>query len=56
MITRKAFLNYYTREGMNEIEFTEAESNVSDLCMEYKQYEYVDDENSEEEEGEEELS
>ena len=52
MIARKAFLNYYTGEGMDEMEFTEAESNVSDLCSEYKQYEEIDDENGEEEYGE----
>ncbi|KAL5100060.1 hypothetical protein RYX36_004387 [Vicia faba] len=28
----------YTEEGMNEMEFTEAESNMNDLVAEYQQY------------------
>ncbi|KAJ2780998.1 Tubulin beta-6 chain [Coemansia javaensis] len=35
---RKAFLHWYTDEGMDEMEFTEAESNLNDLINEYKQY------------------
>lgn len=31
MYKRKAFLHWYTGEGMEEMEFTEAESNVQDL-------------------------
>ncbi|CAF1376030.1 unnamed protein product [Didymodactylos carnosus] len=31
MFRRKAFLHWYTGEGMDEIEFTEAESNMNDL-------------------------
>jgi tubulin beta len=38
MFRRKAFLHWYTGEGMEEIEFTEAESNLADLISEYQQY------------------
>jgi hypothetical protein len=31
MFRRKAFLHWYTGEGMDETEFTEAESNMNDL-------------------------
>ncbi|KAJ3066743.1 alpha-tubulin [Podochytrium sp. JEL0797] len=41
MMKRKAFLHWYTGEGMDEMEFTEAESNMADLCSEYQQYESV---------------
>jgi tubulin beta len=46
MFRRKAFLHWYTGEGMDEMEFTEAESNMNDLLAEYQQYEEagVDDE------------
>ena len=37
MIRRKAFLHWYTGEGMDEMEFTEAESNMNDLVSEYQQ-------------------
>ncbi|CAH8561698.1 unnamed protein product [Schistosoma mattheei] len=39
MFRRKAFLHWYTGEGMDEMEFTEAESNMNDLLMEYQQTE-----------------
>lgn len=50
MFRRKAFLHWYTGEGMDEMEFTEAESNMNDLISEYSQYEQagVDDEFAEE--------
>jgi tubulin beta len=48
MFRRKAFLHWYTGEGMDEMEFTEAESNLHDLISEYQQYQ----EASAEEEGE----
>lgn len=35
MFRRKAFLHWYTGEGMDEMEFTEAESNMNDLVSEY---------------------
>ncbi|KAI8549495.1 hypothetical protein RHMOL_Rhmol06G0029100 [Rhododendron molle] len=45
MFRRKAFLHWYTGEGMDEMEFTEAESNMNDLVAEYQQYQdaMVDD-------------
>merc|ERR1712138_31454 len=45
---RKAFLHWYTGEGMDEMEFTEAESNMNDLVSEYQQYQ---DATAEEEES-----
>ncbi|XP_063631247.1 tubulin beta chain-like [Cydia splendana] len=49
MFRRKAFLHWYTGEGMDEMEFTEAESNMNDLISEYQQYQEapVDDEDAE---------
>ncbi|KAH8738794.1 beta-tubulin [Cryptosporidium ryanae] len=41
MFRRKAFLHWYTGEGMDEMEFTEAESNMNDLVSEYQQYQDV---------------
>lgn len=38
MFRRKAFLHWYTGEGMEESEFAEAESNMNDLISEYQQY------------------
>jgi len=38
MFQRKAFLHWYTGEGMDEMEFTEAESNMNDLVSEYQQH------------------
>jgi tubulin beta len=38
MFKRKAFLHWYTGEGMDEMDFTEAESNMKDLINEYQQY------------------
>lgn len=32
-------MHWYTGEGMDEMEFTEAESNLMDLIAEYQQYE-----------------
>jgi len=54
MFKRKAFLHWYTGEGMDEMEFTEAESNMHDLISEYQQYQEagVDEEGAEQaEEG-----
>merc|ERR1711924_575285 len=34
----QGFLHWYTGEGMDEMEFTEAESNMNDLVSEYQQY------------------
>jgi len=51
MFRRKAFLHWYTGEGMDEMEFTEAESNINDLVSEYQQYQdaTIDDEDAGEE-------
>lgn len=38
LFRRKAFLHWFTDEGMDEMEFTEAESNLNDLINEYRQY------------------
>ncbi|TLM35202.1 tubulin beta chain, partial [Acinetobacter baumannii] len=55
MFRRKAFLHWYTGEGMDEMEFTEAESNMNDLVSEYQQYQdaTADEEGEYEEEEEE---
>lgn len=53
MFRRKAFLHWYTGEGMDEMEFTEAESNMNDLVAEYQQYQdapVVEDDDYQEEE------
>jgi len=57
MFRRKAFLHWYTGEGMDEMEFTEAESNLSDLVTEYQNYQdaSAEDEGETEEEGEAEM-
>jgi len=58
MFKRGAFLHWYTGEGMDEMEFTEAESNTQDLIAEYQQYQEasVDDEAEEYEENEPEAN
>jgi tubulin beta len=56
MYKRKAFIHWYTDEGMDVMEFTEARSNMSDLISEYQQYQeataedidYLNEENEEE--------
>lgn len=54
MFRRKAFLHWYTGEGMDEMEFTEAESNMNDLIAEYQQYQEATIDGDEEEyDGEE---
>ncbi|KAF9584916.1 Tubulin beta-2 chain [Lunasporangiospora selenospora] len=50
MFKRKAFLHWYTGEGMDEMEFTEAESNMNDLVSEYQQYQDATIDDQEEEE------
>ncbi|GER30365.1 tubulin beta chain [Striga asiatica] len=56
MFRRKAFLHWYTGEGMDEMEFTEAESNMNDLVAEYQQYQdaTADEEYEDEDEYQEE--
>ena len=60
MFRRKAFLHWYTGEGMDEMEFTEAESNMNDLVSEYQQYQEATAEDEgefdDEEEGEQEYA
>ncbi|GAB1598959.1 tubulin beta-2 chain-like [Argonauta hians] len=41
MLRRRAYLHWYTGEGMDENEFIEAGSNVEDLIAEYQYYETV---------------
>ncbi|XP_012520748.1 PREDICTED: tubulin beta chain-like isoform X11 [Propithecus coquereli] len=57
MFRRNAFLHWYTGEGMDEMEFTEAESNMNDLVSEYQQYQDapVEEEEDFDEEAEEEA-
>jgi tubulin beta len=56
MFRCKAFLHWYTGEGMDKMEFTEAESNMNDLVSEYQQYqEATADEDAEFDEHEAEV-
>merc|ERR1712117_157264 len=51
---RKAFLHWYKGEGMDEMEFREADKNVRDLITEYQDKEaaqYEDEEEESEDEG-----
>merc|ERR1712102_243731 len=58
MYRRKAFLHWYKGEGMDEMEFQEADKNVRDLITEYqdKQDAVVDLEDGDEESDDEEES
>jgi len=38
LFERKAFLKGYTDQGMDELEFTEAQSSINDLVNEYQRY------------------
>ena len=42
MWRRKAFVHYYSGEGMDESEFTEAESNILDLISEYESHQNIE--------------
>ncbi|KAK7863210.1 hypothetical protein R5R35_003460 [Gryllus longicercus] len=53
MFRRKAFLHWYTGEGMDEMEFAEADSNMTDLIAEYQQYQEATAEDDFEEDLEE---
>jgi len=55
MFRRKAFLHWYTGEGMDEMEFTEADSNMNDLVAEYQQYQEATIDDGEADEGGEEV-
>merc|ERR1711983_190246 len=53
MYRRKAFLHWYKGEGMDEMEFQEADKNVRDLITEYQDKEdatYEEDASGDEEE------
>ena len=54
MFKKKAYLHWYMGEGMDELEFTEALSNVRDLIDEYQMYEnaQADEQDSDDEEME----
>merc|ERR1711920_450500 len=56
MYKRKAFLHWYKGEGMDEIEFQEADKNVRDLITEYqdKQDAVVDLEDDDDDDDDEE--
>jgi len=47
MFKKKAFLHTFIDEGMDELEFSEAESNITDLISEYQQYQMAGIENEE---------
>merc|ERR1711953_100839 len=54
LFKRKAFLHWYKGEGMDEMEFQEADKNVRDLITEYQDKEsakYQDEEDDEEDES-----
>nr|CAO79612.1 beta-tubulin [Fasciola hepatica] len=42
MYRRKAFVHWYTAEGMDESEFVEADSDLTDLINEYQQFQDVE--------------
>ncbi|KAL3290029.1 hypothetical protein HHI36_023401 [Cryptolaemus montrouzieri] len=54
MFRRKAFLHWYLGEGMDQMEFSEAESHMNDLISEYQQYQDVETEEYDDEEYEDE--
>ena len=53
LFKKKSFFKWYTGEGMDEMEFTEAESKLIDLITEYKSYQGTSDDDEEGEEVEE---
>jgi len=58
MYRRKAFLHWYKGEGMDEMEFQEADKNVRDLITEYQDKQdavYEEDEEEDEEDSNEEI-
>lgn len=50
MFSKRAFVHWYIEEGMDEMEFTEAQNNLACLEMDYKEIEDEDDEEEEENE------
>lgn len=55
MFRRRAFLHWYTGEGMDEMEFSEAESNMADIISEYQQYQDATAEDEDEVDDDEEA-
>jgi len=58
MYRRKAFLHWYKGEGMDEMEFQEADKNVRDLITEYQDKQdatYEEDEEEDEEDDDDEI-
>eukprot|EP00794_Sanderia_malayensis_P017074 gene17074-18794_t len=53
MFRRKAFIHWYTNEGMDDMEFTEAQADLSDLVAEYQHFQEATTEDGEVEEEEE---
>lgn len=51
MLTLTRCLHRYTGEGMDVMEFTEAEANMNDLMSEYQQYQEASADDYEDEEG-----
>ncbi|XP_050355303.1 tubulin beta chain-like [Nymphalis io] len=53
MFRRKAFIHWYTGEGMDEADFSDADNNLNDLISEYQQYQdaTIDDQEFENEEN-----
>ena len=49
MFRWRAFLHWYTGKGMDEMEFTNAESNLNDLVTKYQQHQDATADNDEEE-------
>ncbi|KAL4427219.1 hypothetical protein ABPG74_022306 [Tetrahymena malaccensis] len=57
LFRRKAYVHNYLQEGMDEMEFTEAESNFNDIISEYYPYSsYTGEEDEEEEEFNQDLN
>jgi len=55
MFRRKAFLHWYTGEGMDESEFIEAETDLNDLVSEYQQYQDATIDDPEDDQAEQET-
>lgn len=49
MYRKKAFIHWYTCEGMDELEFCEADADASDLVSEYLQYQEFQESSQDEE-------
>lgn len=47
MFSKKAYLHWYTAEGLEELDFSEAQSNLLDLAAEYEQYDHPNHEDDE---------